>query len=109
MEAGEYGLTRGTCFVARRLEVVAVAGHLWGFWRVMGVAGIRFFRLFAFERTRSVASMRPPCLIYLSTSTAVDDCTELRYSSVFTSTCSARAGKYRGSGCTTYNAHSILG
>ena len=29
MEAGEYGLTRGTCFVARRLEVVAVAGLLW--------------------------------------------------------------------------------
>ena len=28
MEAGEYGLTRGTCFVARRLEVVAVAGLL---------------------------------------------------------------------------------
>ena len=26
MEAGEYGLSRGTCFVARRLEVVAVAG-----------------------------------------------------------------------------------
>ena len=26
MEAGEYGLTRGMCFVARRLEVVAVAG-----------------------------------------------------------------------------------
>ena len=25
MEAGEYGLTRGTCFIARRLEVVAVA------------------------------------------------------------------------------------
>ena len=29
MEAGEYGLTRGTCFVACRLEVVAVAGLLW--------------------------------------------------------------------------------
>ena len=29
MEAGEYGLKRGTCFVARRLEVVAVAGLLW--------------------------------------------------------------------------------
>ena len=29
MEAGEYGLVRGTCFVARRLEVVAVAGLLW--------------------------------------------------------------------------------
>ena len=26
IEAGEYGLTRWTCFVARRLEVVAVAG-----------------------------------------------------------------------------------
>ena len=25
MEAGEYGLTRGTCLVARRLGVVAVA------------------------------------------------------------------------------------
>ena len=29
MEAGEYGLTRGTCFVARRLELVMVAGLLW--------------------------------------------------------------------------------
>ena len=28
MEAGEFGLTRGTCFVARCLEVVAVAGLL---------------------------------------------------------------------------------
>ena len=28
MEAGEYGLTRGTCYFARRLEVVAVAGLL---------------------------------------------------------------------------------
>ena len=28
MEAGEYGLTCGTYFVARRLEVVAVAGLL---------------------------------------------------------------------------------
>ena len=28
-EACEYGLTRGTCFVARRLEAVAVAGLLW--------------------------------------------------------------------------------
>ena len=25
----EYGLTSGTCFIARRLEVVAVAGLLW--------------------------------------------------------------------------------
>ena len=41
MEAGEYGLTRGTCFVARRLEVVAVAGLLWISWCVLG--GVDFF------------------------------------------------------------------
>ena len=29
MEAGEYGITRGTWFFARRPEVVAVAGLLW--------------------------------------------------------------------------------
>ena len=32
MEAGEYGLSRGTCFVARRLDVVAVAELLWISW-----------------------------------------------------------------------------
>ena len=41
MEAGEYGLTRGTCFVARRVEVVAVAGLLWISWCVLGVAAFR--------------------------------------------------------------------
>ena len=41
MEAGEYGLTRGTCFVARRLEVVAVARLLWISWCVLGSAGFR--------------------------------------------------------------------
>ena len=40
MEAGEYGLTRGTCFVASRLEVVAVAVLLWILWGVLGAAGI---------------------------------------------------------------------
>ena len=44
MEAGEYGLTRGTCFVARRLKVVAVAGLLWISWFVLGAPG--FFRVF---------------------------------------------------------------
>ena len=29
MQAGEYKLTRGTCFVFHHLEVVAVAGLLW--------------------------------------------------------------------------------
>ena len=47
MEAGEYGLTRGTCFVARRLEVVAVAGLPWISWCVLGAAGFRFFSFFA--------------------------------------------------------------
>ena len=43
MEAGKYGLTRGTSFVARRLEVVAVAGLLWISWCVLGGAGFRVF------------------------------------------------------------------
>ena len=36
MEAGEYGLPRGTWVFARRLEVVAVAGQLWIQWCVLG-------------------------------------------------------------------------
>ena len=73
MEAGEYGLMSGTCFVARRLEVVAAAGLLWISWCVLGAAGFRVFfsRLFFFERTRPAASMRPACLIYLSTESQV--------------------------------------
>ena len=46
MEAGEYRLTRGTCFVASRLEVVAVAGLLWIPWCVLGGA---FFFVFLFR------------------------------------------------------------
>ena len=47
MKAGEYGLTRGTCFVARRLEVVGAAGLLWISWCVLGVADFFvFFRVF---------------------------------------------------------------
>ena len=44
MEAGEYGLTRGTWFFARRLEGVAVAGLLWLSRCVFGEAG--FFLVF---------------------------------------------------------------
>ena len=69
MEAGEYWLSRGTCFVARRLEVVAVAGLLWISWRVSAAPGFRvLFICFSsnFECTRPAASIRPPCLIYLS-------------------------------------------
>ena len=44
MEAGECGLTRGTCFLACHLELDAVAGLLW----IRGVvwAGRFFFRVF---------------------------------------------------------------
>ena len=45
MEAGEYVLTRGACFVARRLEVVAVAGLLRISWCVSGAAVFFFFFL----------------------------------------------------------------
>ena len=47
MEAGQYGLTRRTCFVARRLELVAVAGLLWISWCVLRAARFRvFFSIF---------------------------------------------------------------
>ena len=70
VEVGEYVLKRGTCFVARRLEVVTVAGLLWISWCVVGAAFFFafFFSFFFFERTRPAASMRTPYLIYLSTS-----------------------------------------
>ena len=45
-----------------------VAGLLWISWCVLGAAGFRFSSVFLFERTRPAASMRSPCLIYLSTS-----------------------------------------
>ena len=47
MEAGEYGLTRGTCFLACRLELVAVAGLLCISWCVLG--GADFFPVFFFR------------------------------------------------------------
>ena len=74
MEAGEYGLTRRTYYVAGHLEVAAVAGLLCISRCVLGAPGffeVFSFDFFFFERTRPVASMRPACLIYLSTSTGV--------------------------------------
>ena len=70
MEAGECGLTRGTCFDAYCLEVVAVAGLLWISWCVLDAAGfVRvIFVVFCFEPTRLAATMRPPCLVYPSAS-----------------------------------------
>ena len=66
MEAGEYGLTRGTCFVARRLEMVAVAGLLWISWCVLGAAGFRvFFARFFFLRTQPVCCKYEAAMPYL--------------------------------------------
>ena len=48
MEAGEFGLTRKTCFAARRLELVAVAGRLWISWCILGGAGFFVFFLLDF-------------------------------------------------------------
>ena len=44
IEAGEYGLTRRTCFLACRLELDAVAGLVWVSWCVLGGGG-GFFSL----------------------------------------------------------------
>ena len=69
IEAGQYGLTRGTCFVARHLEVVAVAVLLWISCCILGAAGFRFFFRFSSLSVHGpAASMRPTCLIFLSTS-----------------------------------------
>ena len=68
MEAAEYGLTCGTCFVACRVEVVAVAGPLRISWCVLDAVGFFFVCVRVFERTRPAARKRPLCLIYLSTS-----------------------------------------
>ena len=47
MEAGEYGLMRGTCFLACRLELDAVAGLLWISLCVLG--GADFFSVIFFD------------------------------------------------------------
>ena len=64
MEAGKYGLTRGMCFVARRLEVVAVAGLLWISWCVLGAAGFSFLVRF-FLRTHTACRKHEAALLHL--------------------------------------------
>ena len=74
MEAGQYGLTRVTCFLACRLELDAVAGllQLWISWCVLGgraVFSVFFFFsifFFFFERTQPAASMTPPLASFTS-------------------------------------------
>ena len=58
MEAGEYGLTRGTCFVARHVEVVAIAGLLWISWCVLGGADFFVFFYFRFFFLRTHTACR---------------------------------------------------
>ena len=72
-EACKYGLTRGTCFVARRLEVVAVAGLLSiyfvvCFFSVWWDFVFFFFSIFFFFRTHTACCKyeAASCLLYLS-------------------------------------------
>ena len=69
LEAGGYGQTRVTCFVARRLKVVAVDGLLWISWCVLGGADFSVFFSFTFffffERTRPAASKYEAALSHL--------------------------------------------
>ena len=65
MEASECELTRGTCCVARRLEVVAVAGLLWISWCVLGAAGFRYLFSFFFLRTHTACCKYEAALPHL--------------------------------------------
>ena len=56
MEESEYGLTRGTCFVARRHDVVAVARLLWMSSCVFGCGGL--FREFSFSNAHGLLQVR---------------------------------------------------
>ena len=47
IEAGQYGLTRVTCFIPCRLELDAVAGLLWLSWCVL--SGADFFSVLLYE------------------------------------------------------------
>ena len=67
IEAEEYRLKRGTCFFARRLEVVAVAGLLRLLLSLLGEIVFfvfSFFLLFFFERTRPIASVMSPLVSF---------------------------------------------
>ena len=64
-EPGEYGLTRGTCLVARRVDVVAVAGQLWSSWCVLGAAGFRVIFLSFFLRRHTACCKYETALPHL--------------------------------------------
>ena len=102
-EACEYGLPSGTCFTARRLEVIAVVGRLWIYFVVCFFSVSFFFRFIYFELTRPTASTRQPCLMYLSTSTDCESCTKL----ISTNPGSMEAGEYGLTRGTCFFARSL--
>ena len=67
MEAGVYGLTRGTCFLAYRLELDAVARLLWISWCVLGAADFFyvFFSILFFRRTHTACCKHEATLPHL--------------------------------------------
>ena len=68
METGEHGLTRGTCFVASLLEVVAVARLLRISWCVLGGADffvVYFFSILIFPRTHTACCKYEAALPHL--------------------------------------------
>ena len=71
-EECEYGLTSGTCFIARRLEVVTVAGLLWIYFVVCFFSvwwDLVFFFSFLLRSHMVYCKYEATsCLIYLSTS-----------------------------------------
>ena len=71
MEAGEYPLTRGTCLIAHRIEVVAVAGLLWISWCVWGAVGFRIFLTYFFLQTHSACCKYGAALPHLRPSTCI--------------------------------------
>ena len=66
MEAGEYRLTRETCFVVRHLE--NGRDRRAAVYFLVRRDFFFFVSVALFERTRPAARMKLPCLIYLSTS-----------------------------------------
>ena len=67
MEAGECGLTRGTCLITCRLEVVVVAGLLRLLWCVFVGADffVCSFSYFFFLRTRTACCTYEAALTHL--------------------------------------------
>ena len=58
MDAGEYELTRGTYFVARRLEVIAVGELLWISWCTLSAGKVVLCERVRMHRIRRHAGMR---------------------------------------------------